>query len=325
MPAQGWPLAVFGHGTGGSFRSHVRPEVSGALAKATPPLAVLGYDAVEHGPRRGGSTASPNTLFFNFENPAAARGNPLQGAADVLSMGRFARALTVPVTVTGGAAISVDASHLVYFGHSQGSMHGSVALPYTNDYAAAVFAGQGASLTQALLTKTSPTNVAAAVPLVLGGDYESQGRLFGGATHPVLTLVQQWIDPADPLNFAGAIARRRNANLLPKSVFQPYGLGDTFSPPPTMELYAVAAGLSLASHDSSATTPDAIGKLTEQPVPLTGNFAAGGRTVTLAVREYANGPGKDGHFVVFDVVRANADAVRFLSMAAAGSVPQVGP
>jgi hypothetical protein len=324
MPAQGWPLAVFGHGTGGSFRSHVRPEVAGALAKATPPLAVLGYDAVEHGPRRGGSTASPNALFFNFENPAAARGNPLQGAADVLSVGRFAKTLTVPATVTGGAAVTVDPSHLVYFGHSQGSMHGSVALPYTNDYVAAVLAGQGASLTQALLAKTSPTNVAAAVPLLLGGDYEAMGRLFGGETHPVLTLVQAWIDPADPLNFAGGVARRRNTNILPKSVFQPYGLGDTYSPKATMELYAVAAGLPLAAHDPSVTTPDAIAKLPEQPVPLAGNFAAAGRTVTLAVREYANAQGKDGHFVVFDVASANADAVRFLSMAAAGSVPQVG-
>jgi len=43
---------------------------------------VLGIDQVAHGPRRGSSTASPDDLFFNFTNPAAARGNALQGAAD---------------------------------------------------------------------------------------------------------------------------------------------------------------------------------------------------------------------------------------------------
>src|SRR5690606_34419816 len=74
MPASGWPLVVFAHGTGGSFRSHVRPEVAGALAAAaipggSVPVAVLGIDQVSHGPRRNGSTQSPNNLFFNFMNP----------------------------------------------------------------------------------------------------------------------------------------------------------------------------------------------------------------------------------------------------------------
>jgi hypothetical protein len=326
MPGAGWPLVVFGHGTGGSFRDGIRPEVAGALAKAPTPMAVLGFDEVEHGPRRGGSTASPNVLFFNFKNPDAARGNPMQGAADVISIGRFARSLSIPGGVTGGSAVTTNANAILYFGHSQGSMHGSVGLPYTNDYVAAVLSGNGASIAHALLSKTSPDNIAAAVPLVLGGDFEldGSGKLFGGEDHPVLTLIDQWIGPADPLNFARGTARRLGAGILPKSVLQTYGLNDSYSPPITLQMYALAAGLPLATHDSSVTTPDAFGGLTEQPVPLSGNFASGGRTVTLAVREYQNATGKDGHFVVFDVASANADAVRFLSMAASGSVPQVG-
>ena len=70
--------------------------------------------------------------------------------------------------------------------------------------------------------------------------------------------------------------------------------------------------------------PDKIGDLTEHAVPMTGNFAKDGTTVTLAVREYQPPSGKDGHFVVFDVPSANGDAVRFLSMAASGKVPTVG-
>jgi hypothetical protein len=71
-------------------------------------------------------------------------------------------------------------------------------------------------------------------------------------------------------------------------------------------------------------TADAISDFKEQPVPLKGNFAKDGKTVTLAVREYQNASGKDGHFVVFDVPSATGDVVRFLSMAAGGQVPQVG-
>ena len=103
VPATGFPVVVYAHGTGGSYRDHIDDTVAGVLARATPPMAVLGYDQVEHGPRRGASTASPNTLFFNFANPAAARGNPMQGAADVITMGRFAKTIALPASLTGGA------------------------------------------------------------------------------------------------------------------------------------------------------------------------------------------------------------------------------
>lgn len=335
-PGAGWPLVVFAHGTGGSFRDHVRPEVSGAFAKATTPMAVLGYDQVQHGPRRGSSTASPNVLFFNFANPAAARGNPLQGAADVVSIGRFATALSVPAQVAGGTAIPIDPAAVVFFGHSQGSMHGSVGLPYSNAYSAAVLSGNGASLMDALLTKTQPVNIAAAVPFLLGADYDGNNRLFGERSHPVLNLLQQWIDPADPLNFARTIARAPEAGITPKSVFQTYGLGDTYSPPTTMAAYALAAGLELAFHDSSIAddvtladggvtmTRDSIGGMPEQPVPLSGNFTPATGTFTLAVREYQNANG-DGHFVAFEVPGANQDVVRFLTGAATAQTPVVGP
>jgi predicted esterase len=320
---------VFAHGTGGSFRSHVRAEVAGALANATTPsgavqFAVLGIDQVEHGPRRGSSTDSPNNLFFNFANPQAARGNPLQGAADQISLARFASALDVAASETGGDAIKIDPNEIVFFGHSQGATHGSLALPYADTYRAAVLSGNGASLMDALVTKTSPVNVAAAVVWVLG-DPDANSQLSGGVMHPALTLLQQWIDPADPLNFASSAGGVPQAGHTAKHLFQTYGLGDTFSPPVTLETYALAGGLALATADVSVGTPDPIGNLAPQPLPLAGNVSVSGNPVTLAVREYAPPSGKDGHFVVFDVASANADAVRFLAMAAAGQVPAVGP
>jgi hypothetical protein len=86
----------------------------------------------------------------------------------------------------------------------------------------------------------------------------------------------------------------------------------------TLQTFALAAGLQLVAHDASVTTPDAIGDLVEQAAPYTGTG------VTLAVREYQNKPGNDGHFVAFDVASANQDVVRFLTMAASGKLPQIG-
>lgn len=325
MPASGWPLVVFAHGTGGSFRSHVSDDVAGALSAAQTPIgsvgfAVLGIDQVQRGPRRGSSTQSPDTLFYNFANPAAARGNPLQGAVDQVALARFAASLDVTV---GADAIQVDPAALVFFGHSQGAGHGSVALPYTDVFTAAVLSGNGAGLTEALLDKTQPVNIAAAVPWVLA-DPDGTGGLNGGAMNPVLGLLQQWSDRGDPLNFARAIARAPIGTHAPKHVFQTYGLDDHFSPPSTLASFALAGGLELVSAHSSVVTPDEIGTLTPKAAPLSGNVTIGGQALTLGVRQYAAPAGTDGHFVAFAAPDARNDVARFLGMAALGQVPAIG-
>ncbi len=312
MPASGWPLVVYAHGTGGSFRSAITEGVSKMLASVddgaggTIHMAVLGIDQVEHGPRRGGSTASPNDLFFNFANPLAARGNPLQGAADQMSLVRFARALSLGAGASPtGAAISFD--RISFWGHSQGATEGGIAVPYVSDLAGALVSGEGASLTDALVTKTSPVNIAAVLPILLGET--SPVNQY----HPVLTILQNAIDPADPLSHAKTIAAT-------KHVFQPWGQSDTFTPREVQQTFFLAAGLGLAAPPSSVTKPDDPG-VTPTPVPAGGNLAGG--TVTAFARQYAPS-GYDGHFVVFDDPTAKLDAAHFLADVSAGKVPSIG-
>ncbi|NRA36251.1 MAG: hypothetical protein HRU17_23260 [Polyangiaceae bacterium] len=314
MPASGWPVVVYAHGTGGSFRSHLRPEVAGVLSTGTTPFAVLGIDQVAHGPRRGGSTASPDTLFFNFANADAARGNPLQGAADQIALGRFAAGLDL--ANVGGDAILMDADRVLFFGHSQGATHGSLALPFSAEYSAAVLSGNGASIGHALLEKTQPVDIAGVLPIILG-DMDSQGRLPGGDDHPALTLISQWIDPADPLNFADNIIRPLEGGTA-KHLFQVYGQGDSYSPPLTMQMFASAARLDVES-SQVATADNTRGD--DLTAPVAGNRSV---AITGVVREYEPATGAEGHFVAFDSPTANVDIVRFLSMAANGEIPEVG-
>ncbi|HVJ20913.1 MAG TPA: hypothetical protein VM686_36135 [Polyangiaceae bacterium] len=313
MPAEGYPLVIFAHGTGGSFRSHVRDDVAGVLASASPNFAVLGIDQVVHGPRRNGSEESPDNLFFNFQNPDAARGNPLQGAADQLSLARFAAALDLSASDTGAAAIKVNPAMIYFFGHSQGSTEGSLAVPFSEEIGAAVLSGNGASLIDALLNKTSPVDIAGALPIALSDPTVTTITTM----HPVLSLLQQWIDPADPLNFARAVTRSPIGTHPPKHVFQTFGLEDTFSPPVTMQIYAEAGGL---SHVTPDLTDLELG--TVDP-PLYGNVDHGGVYYTLGVRQYEPASGDDGHFVVFDVNQANSDMVHFFETATVGP-PEIG-
>ncbi|MGC4093855.1 MAG: hypothetical protein QM756_39315 [Polyangiaceae bacterium] len=317
MPSDGWPLVVFAHGTGGSFRDHVRPEVAGALASATLPdgsalpMAVLGIDQVEHGPRRGDSNQDPDNLFFNIANPAAARGNPLQGGVDQLSLARLASAFEA---VVGDVTLKVDPQKVVFFGHSQGSTEGSLMLPFSTVYKGAVLSGNGASLRESLLNKKKPADVRAVLPQVLS-DKSLEDDAVAHA-HPVLTLLAQWIDPADPLNFAVSTVREPIAPYTPRHVFQTYGSADSYSPPTTLQAYALAGWLSLVGPN----VPEPFGLTPNEP-PLAGNVGG----FTLGVREYSAASGSDGHFVVFDVPQANQDVVRFLAQAANGEVPAIGP
>ncbi len=338
QPADGWPLVVYAHGTGGSFRGHVtNTAVARALTNAVTPdgevsFAVLGYDQVQHGPRRGDSEESPENLFFNFLNPAAARGNPLQGAADVISMGRFAASLDISPEESGDAAISIDPERIVFFGHSQGSMHGSLGLPYSPHYKATVLSGHGASLMHSLLSKTEPVNIKSVVPLVVSDGVEidlARGIVAGSLPqedhHPVLSLIQQHIDPADPLNFALQISRQPVGELPPKHVFQTYGLNDSYSPPQTMAIFAKAADLSVVQAHSSAGSGDDLGE-EESEFPFASSFTHGpdNTEYTAGVRQYGPSSDDDGHFVVFDVEAANEDALRFLGMSVSGQTPQIG-
>jgi hypothetical protein len=318
MPGAGYPLVVHAHGTGGSYRSHILDGLASRLAAVDDGaggqvrMAVLGIDQVSHGPRRGASTQSPDRLFYNFANPEAARGNPLQGAADVLSLSRFAKQLVIPSTVTGS---EVRFSAVAFWGHSQGATEGGIALPYSPDLAGAVFSGQGAGLVEALLTKKKPYDVSQAIPVVLQDPHV-------GSDHPVLSVLQQAIDPADPLHHAIAIARKPIAPGSAKHVFQPFGQKDSYSPDVTETNFALAAGLGLVASAPSVSTPSEIGKLTPAALPASGNASDGARAISAFVRQYAPS-GYDGHFVSFRDPTAQADTARFLADILSGKTPTI--
>ncbi|MDH5493243.1 MAG: hypothetical protein OEY14_14920, partial [Myxococcales bacterium] len=92
MPAEGWPVLLHGHGTGGSFRSGIEDGLASDLASATTPAALLGFDLPQHGERRAGDPTPPELLVYNFENPAAANGNMIQGAMDLFTVVSFLEA-----------------------------------------------------------------------------------------------------------------------------------------------------------------------------------------------------------------------------------------
>jgi hypothetical protein len=326
-PPVGWPTVVFAHGTGGHFRSHIVAGISAALAQGVDDgttnvvkAAVVGIDQVMHGPRRAGSTLTPHDLFFNYENPNAALGNPQQGAADQMSLLRFVPSVSFTLASSPtGEAFSL-ASTVAFWGHSQGATLGAIATPYA-DWMGVVFSGQGASLKDSLVTKTSPVNIAGIMPIALQ-DIDGEGELPYDQRHPVLNLLQQHIDGGDPLAYGRLLAAAPPSGMAARHVLQLYGLNDTYTPGRVQQIYALVSLLGLAAHDSSVLVPDAIGNLSEFAVPASGNLTINTKVVSAFVRQYESN--NDGHFVVFDVPSAQGDALRFLAGSLRGVAPIVG-
>ncbi len=328
MPSGGWDTVVFAHGSGGHFRSHIESGLATDLAQGVDDgqstivrAAVLGIDQVLHGPRRAGSTMTSNDLFFNFANPKAALGNPQQGAAEQMALLRFVPTVTFdqPSSPTNEAfALSTNVG---YWGHSLGATLGALATPY-GDWNGVIFTGQGAALRDSLVTKTSPVNIAGLIGFVLS-DFASDGSLHHGARHPVLNLMQHFIDGGDPIAYGRLLVLTPPGTLEARHVFQLYGLYDTYTPSRVQANYALAAGLGLVDHHSSAMPGEEIGNLTPLSTPASGNQVVDSKTVSALVRQY--GPmDADGHFVAFDVGAARADALRFLAGVLTGVTPQVG-
>ncbi|HET9011941.1 MAG TPA: hypothetical protein VFN38_09005, partial [Gemmatimonadaceae bacterium] len=283
--------------------------IAAKLASGATPAAVLGFDAVEHGARKGGSPKKSDDLVFNPLNPRAARDNFLQGAVDILQALRVASIALTAASSPTGAAIVFDPGALAFFGHSQGSTSGEIALAWSGAAPAAVLSGAGAHLTSSLLDKTMPVNISSGMEFLIGETLEAE--------HPVMTIFQSFFDRSDPLNYNPLIITRPPATIPSKHVYMSWGKGDTYTPRSTLEANARSLGLSPVGTVLEPFDRDPIVR------PVTANLT-GGDTIkrTAAVFQYP-ADGYDGHFVATKNASAQTDWVAFLQSYLATGTPAI--
>lgn len=318
-PDGGWPLVLYAHGTGGTFRGHAGDGAAAAMAGITLPgsnepvrAAVLGFDQVGHGPRRGADagSATPEDIVFNFANPASARGTMAQGATDLLALSRV-----VESWEDGGPPElpALDTRHVVFWGHSQGATEGALFLGVDRRVDSALLTGASATLVNSLTSKKAPINIADGMWVALSESSPQAVHIY----HPVLSLLQMWTDPVDPLHFAARVVTQPVEGTSPafaRNVFQVWGKDDLFTPRPVQTSFALGARLALVGPkvDTFEVT---------EVASVSGNVTLPG-PVTAAVRQYAP-DGYDGHFVVFNHPTAKTDASRFVGRCLLGQTPRI--
>lgn len=343
-PDAGWPALIYAHGTGGGFRS---PLIDGtAQALAARGLATLALEGVLHGERRGDSDSDgevagldQDQLVFNVFNPESARDTLIQGAIDQFTAIRLLEQWQDP-TLLEGQTFHFDASALFFMGHSQGANSGALFLPFEPQVRAAVLSGGGARLPRALLGKQEPK-----VLNPITGEWLPPRELLQLAfqerpdrpldtTHPMLILLNTFVNRSDADNTAALIHRRPLDNIFPKHLLIYIGHSDSYSPLRAAGDLAIVAGAPIAGStlfpppcdayaddsEQAACTYTATGWLPEAALPVTANYKDG--TITAATRMLPAPAGKDGHYVAFQPAELERIA-EFFATALEDGIPTV--
>ena len=264
------PVVLYAHGLGGdkdgSWGTAERLAELGA--------AVFAIDSPEHGSRSDdpGSELASVFGFFGIDAESQsfdigrARDNFRQMASDQLELVRFIESLgdldLLPVGAPDGVP-DLDVSHLLYIGHSFGSVQGPTLMALAPEVKQSVWNVGGDGLMM-LLRDSSTFSILVDALRPPGTPDGALGRFFA--------IAQAIVDPGDPINFARFGTEEALPGVegwSPRDVLLQEVVDDAIVPNSTSEALARAAGLELVD------PLVAVSGLPTSTAPRTGNLASG--------------------------------------------------
>ncbi|RMH14721.1 MAG: hypothetical protein D6701_10990, partial [Gemmatimonadetes bacterium] len=262
------------------YEAHQLARAGWAMLTTSEPL---------HETREGFTAGSEELLTFNFLNPVAGRNIWLQSALEKMQMVSAVENLAVHWSI-GGRALHFDPDMVGYFGHSQGGIVGAAFVGVEDRLKGAFLSGAGAGFAPSLIEKTEPVVIADAIRAILNFPADEPLDRF----HPLLSLMQIWVDPADPVNY-GRPWRHRGAARVPHLVATS-GLQDQYTPKRNHGGLAGAFGLPVVLPVSEQVEVLDLLGVSPAGAEARGNLSDDeGRPVTGGLLQYPN----DGHFAVF--------------------------
>lgn len=321
--AQGWPVVIHGHGTGGDASSHMGSSMlSPANVLGRRGVAGFAVSLPLHGDR--GSGADPSLVSFNYFNPAAARGNFQQAALDLVYQVDLLSAFDHRFTLedeegreVGSARL--DPSRVAYLGHSHGGIIGAMAGPWLGDgLRAAVLSGAGGGLSLSIeLREEDSIDIQA----LIATTFELPGPESVIADHPLIGMVQLLGEAVDPLNYAPYWSQRQPWWVnQPLPVLMTTGLLDEHTPTVTSQVLAAAGGLPILDPVSESQDINELLGLVGQEVPTSDNLLSWeGIALSGGLAEF---PEAD-HFPIFDDSDAAKVYATFLETALFESSPLI--
>lgn len=296
-PPEGWPVVIYLHGTGGSYRTFANSnrelEVGHWLAGMG--VVGVGIDLPLHG-TRGTEDTIIGLHSFNVVQPDSALHILRQGAADLMYLSAGLTGRQNSFTAADGRVIALDPARVMVMGHSQGGLTAAIALPWLGErLAGAVISGTGGLLAITAVERDEDFDFPELIRQLADlEDHETLTEL-----HPLLGLVQSLVEHTDPVNYAPYWFRRFGDlhAQLPLPVLVMSGIRDDQTPHRSAEALAAAAGAPFAGSRTSAAQAMILSDLDVQPFPLVDNVAAwDGSSITAGLSQWDDGD----HYVLFD-------------------------
>ncbi len=281
MPEKGYPIAVYGHGTGGDCDSHMRYSGDEGLVLINNgvPMAMIGFDAVLHGQRgeNGQSPTMANLVMMILNEPIVIRESWRQTVLDMLVLyDIIERGKLVLPPVPGSDKNTIfDPSYGLYMGHSQGAQEGGMLLGLTGNIHNAFLSAGGGGVIQSFIdlkpdlstvpvvgTMFEDKSVADIVAFVLGAGNEEFSISYD--TFLTTQIIQPLVDPLDPVNFTQRFIKEPLRGTEPKNIAQTIGIGDQSTPnsaqftmisaiglPPVGEIFKTSVDMEIAGYTTS--------------------------------------------------------------------------
>ncbi len=290
MPAAGWPVVIYSHGTFGDWKTCVDGAEAETVREG---LAMICVDQPLHGTRAAGGVEGEVDYLnvFNFINPRSGRMTFRQSAADsmwlskMVSDGRF----DMPAGATEFAdAVKLDPTIIVFFGHSHGGLAGTIVLATDARVKGAVLSGASGVLIETILRRKDPFDISTLLAQLLAVPNERLDTF-----HPSMSLAQMLVDATDPINYAPYWLEPVTGGNS-KHVFMTEGTLDEASPAVGADAVAAAAGIPLLRPIAAASPAHELRGLAPVGEPVNANLISStGQRITGALRQFDGGD----HFV----------------------------
>ena len=338
MPASGWPLWQYVHGSGGASFDLVdegfntTPE-SGPMPGEGPGVVVgrrgiaAAATAMPVNPERlPGADAQ---AYLNFNNLAALPYTFQQGVFEqrLLLDALLELRITPAMLASCGATLPAntdgrfDPATVTLGGHSMGGMYTNMIGAVEPRFGALTPFGAGGFWNLFILDTDVIENGRSLLAGILG--IEGEGLTF---MHPVLGVLGVGWEVAEPGASMARLARRPLAGFPERHVYQPIGQGDRYFPETVLDAAALAYGNSEAGDKIWPGTQDALatqglGGMLDYPVRE--NRMNPEHRTTSVVVQYADGGVADGHQIYRQLPAVRYQYSCFLASYLRDGVPTV--
>lgn len=330
MPAVGWPIMMYMHGSGGQMQELVdrgartdagdadsAPRGSGP-GGVVAPYGVAGFAAefAFHGTRFNPPDTLGLQLYNLFENPRAAIDNFITAANEVTLHARLLKGLEIDpaalpelagrldVEAAPDGLIRFDDARISAMGQSMGSTIGLPALTVSQDIAAGVLSGSGATLIEVALKTMKPVELKPLILSLLRYKRSEEMDKFD----LILSALQHTWDFVDPSVHARYAYQEPHPQTPAKHILQHLGMEDGYFSVYSRTALTGALGIDVAEPVLEPEVVDIMEVIAPAhsaalPTPVQGNLAEGQITGVAAIYEPSV---MDGHNVAYQVEDAKA-------------------